>query len=154
MRVFQLCSAHIRLEVTKSVRDTAVGVATGLRDGRTGVRILVRDNFFLPQNVQTFSWSHLSLYPICTAVLSKGGKSSPEREAGHSPPSSVEFKNKSKSTAPPSSAIMASTRADLRLCGGGFPYCWRLHTQPPHKLAASVAQALCQYSVYINTCRP
>jgi hypothetical protein len=51
-------------------RDSAVGIVTGLRDKRFGVRISGSDNrFSSPSTVQTDSRDHVAFYPLGTGVI-------------------------------------------------------------------------------------
>jgi hypothetical protein len=75
-------------------RDSSVGIALGygLDDRGSRLRFPVGSgNFSLHYRVQNGSGAHPASYPMGTKGSFSGVKR-PKREADHSPPSSVEFK--------------------------------------------------------------
>jgi hypothetical protein len=63
-----------------TLQRTAVGVVTGLRGARSGIRIPAGAKHFPPlQNVHTSAWAHQASYSIGTTVPFR------ERDGGHPP---------------------------------------------------------------------
>jgi hypothetical protein len=75
-------------------RDSSVGTVLcyGLENRRSRVRFPARSGNFFHHRVQNDSGAHPASYPTGTRGSFPGVKR-PEREADHSPPSSVEVKN-------------------------------------------------------------